>query len=954
MNSFRLPTFFLTPSALSNIALLIFIALTMVYLLVLFRRARQGEDRPVVLALLIGMFSGIGGFVLLLLLEGSLYPDNGQWALPLQSVFLTSGLVCLLQFIYRFPAFYPQERREAKIALWISLLFPVGESIFAVHRYVRLADGRIVYRTTGWLLALLFLGLAFVLLRKVALADGRTVPYWRKLLSPPDPVAQTARNTALLGLLPVGVMGLSLLRDISILSESTGAALISAGVLLTLLLFVMIYVNALPEQTSFLVKFLAVSMVFLLGITGSLGHMTTPAFVAAYHDHDAVLDGTALSFTPNDLGGYTVEQISLVIEPIGEESLPDDHNPAQIGFPFPFYGESWTNLFVMRDPLITFGRNVGRIDSLYQYGGFPGIFALGLDLIPPPDGEAGGLFLHRTADQFTATWLELPESAYQETRRTAQIVLYADGSFKINFIHVDPASPFDIVTPWRSFWLIGALSGEGNRQVENFHLETDLPFVGGADGAGVLFHLRFRQALHTFLLPILWVMLTSVGILILSIPLYFQAILVDPLTRLLEGIGQFEQGNYAVDVPVRFNDEFGALAGAFNTLSTELDGLIRDLEGRVAKRTAQLTETTAYLDNILRSATDYAIVTIDRTMRITYFNPAAEEMFGMQGTDALGQHITTIIGDRADMQRLRKGLRHVAETGAHEYVMVEDGPDGPRHFMARLSAIRDDQGQVIGYARFSRDITDRLATEAQLREQDRMLAAQEERVRLARDLHDSMTQSLHSLALSADTALYLHDRERGQEGGETGREEGGDRDRDRGNVLDRVLTTLSEAARQSLKEMRLLLYELQVTPDQEADLLAVLRTRLDRVEGRMDMETHLDLNGEQHIPKVWEVQIFYIAIEALNNALKHSGADRIAIRITGRPNQAELVIEDNGSGFDTAMLGQAEGGSGPGMGLNNIQERAAGIGGILTVTATPGQGTTVHLIVASPKTKRNV
>ncbi len=747
-------SFFLIPSSLSDLSLLIFIGSVLSYLFFLWRQMRRQGEELVVLALLIGVIGAIGTFVALTFLEHTLYPDAGQLALPMQAVFLTLGLVCMLQFIYRFPAMFPPEQREARIALWISLILPAWELAFALYRYAMLARGEIHYRP-DWPLVPLIVWILFVLLRKVSLADDRPIPYWRKLWSPADRMARTARHFALLGLAPVVLLGISLPAWGGPHPRIGAPALMSAGLLVSLLLFILSYVNFLPQQTSFLVKFLAVSLAFLLALTGALGHIMTPAFVAAYHDPDTDLAGKAFSFVPNQVEGYTVTQIPLEIGPIGEISLPDEHNPVEIGFAFPFYDTVWTDAFVMRDLYVTFGRSVGRIDSLYQYGGAPGIFALHTDLIPPPEGEAGGLFIHRTSAQFTATWLDLPQSSYPDTLRTAQVILYPDGSFTINFIDPGLVKPMDIVTPWRSFRLIGALSGDGNRRVDDLRLDQDLPFVGDANGAAVLYHLRFRQTLHDFLLPILRLMVVSALILAVSVPIYFRPTLSEPLARLLRGIKEFERGNYTVDIPVRVHDEFGALAGAFNTLSSELDGLIRDLEGRVTERTARFTETSAYLDNILRSATDYAIVTTDRQMQITYFNSLAEELYGIQEGDALGQPISQIAGPSLNMDRFRQGMQQVTSQGTHEYVMEHDTPGGSRYILSRISSIQDSEGNTIGYARFSRDITEQRTTEARLLGQQRAIAALEERSQIGRELHDRLGQIFGFLSLQSQTAEAL-------------------------------------------------------------------------------------------------------------------------------------------------------------------------------------------------------
>lgn len=215
----------------------------------------------------------------------------------------------------------------------------------------------------------------------------------------------------------------------------------------------------------------------------------------------------------------------------------------------------------------------------------------------------------------------------------------------------------------------------------------------------------------------------------------------------------------------------------------------------------------------------------------------------------------------------------------------------------------------------------------ELLQQKQMLAAQEERRRLARDLHDAMTQSLHSLALSAKTAQYLLQKERYQ-------------------ALPSTLAVLAESANQAYAEMRLLLYELQMTPDQEADLLNVLQRRLEQVEQRSGIGITWDMQGIDRLPKSCEVALFYIAMEALNNAIRHAAARQIALNICQRGQQVHLEVKDDGHGFAVPCDGVVTSEQTKwGMGLKNMADRAQEAGGALTISSAPHKGTTITAVL---------
>jgi signal transduction histidine kinase/putative methionine-R-sulfoxide reductase with GAF domain len=208
---------------------------------------------------------------------------------------------------------------------------------------------------------------------------------------------------------------------------------------------------------------------------------------------------------------------------------------------------------------------------------------------------------------------------------------------------------------------------------------------------------------------------------------------------------------------------------------------------------------------------------------------------------------------------------------------------------------------------------------ARLRQQGREAAVMEERARLARELHDSVTQALFSITLLAEAGQRLAG--------------GGNLERV-GNYLRR----LGDMSQQSLKEMRLLVYELRPLALQSERLVGALQQRLDAVEARAGIEARLLVEGTVQVPPAAEEDLYRIAEQALNNALKHAGASQTVVRVQAGDGRLSVEVSDDGHGFDPAAVRDRGG-----QGLTSIQERAARIGGVLVVDSAPGRGTTVRV-----------
>jgi signal transduction histidine kinase len=203
------------------------------------------------------------------------------------------------------------------------------------------------------------------------------------------------------------------------------------------------------------------------------------------------------------------------------------------------------------------------------------------------------------------------------------------------------------------------------------------------------------------------------------------------------------------------------------------------------------------------------------------------------------------------------------------------------------------------------------------------LAVLQERNRLARELHDSVTQSLYSLTLLAVAGQRMIEAE--------------DLQQIAGNQA-----RLGEIAQQALQEMRLLVYELRPLALDSAGLIGALEQRLETVERRAGIEARVLVDGEVDLAADVEEELYGIAQEALNNSLKHAKASQVALSVRVADESVALEIADDGQGFDLAGIG-AKGG----LGLISMQERADRIGGQLRIHSAPGEGTRVKVSVES-------
>jgi len=210
---------------------------------------------------------------------------------------------------------------------------------------------------------------------------------------------------------------------------------------------------------------------------------------------------------------------------------------------------------------------------------------------------------------------------------------------------------------------------------------------------------------------------------------------------------------------------------------------------------------------------------------------------------------------------------------------------------------------------------------ARLHERSRELSTIEERKRLARELHDSVTQTLFSIGLTAEAAAELIEADPAR-----AREQ---------------LGHLQELTRTAMLEMRSLIFELRPAELETEGLAAALRKHVDVLRRLHAQEIEVEVDGERRLPPDVEKGLLRIAQEALGNALRHSGAQHVSLRLAARDSLVALRVVDDGRGFDPeeAVARSRR------LGLTSMRERAEALGGTLAIDSAPGEGTTIDVEV---------
>jgi len=208
---------------------------------------------------------------------------------------------------------------------------------------------------------------------------------------------------------------------------------------------------------------------------------------------------------------------------------------------------------------------------------------------------------------------------------------------------------------------------------------------------------------------------------------------------------------------------------------------------------------------------------------------------------------------------------------------------------------------------------------ARLHERSRELSIVEERNRLARELHDAVTQKLFGVVLAAESGTALLERDVNEAGAQ--------------------LALVRDLAREAMQELRGVIVHLRPAALEQQGLAVALGKHVDVMRRSHRREIALEITGDAAVPAAAEADVFRIAQEALHNALRHAGAEQIVVRLHCEPRGVELTVTDDGAGFERDAVRASS------LGLATMAERARMAGGTFAIATAPGAGTTVRLEV---------
>jgi len=339
-----------------------------------------------------------------------------------------------------------------------------------------------------------------------------------------------------------------------------------------------------------------------------------------------------------------------------------------------------------------------------------------------------------------------------------------------------------------------------------------------------------------------------------------------------------------------------------------------------------------FLASIVETSHD-SIITIDLDMQITSWNKAAQDLYGYPAEEAIGKKLTTLTLPK-DFQKLLEKIEKIKASKTVEVFESERVGKDKDHMILEVvvSPVNDAEGDLIGISTIARDLTARRVAEKAMHDQDilhRLIIAQEdERSRISRDLHDELGQELIALQFATERA----------------------RSACKDDETREHIEAIVELTKNIDKSVDFLAWELRPALLVDAGLATAMRNYVSQWSHHSGVESEVfisDLSDVKFAPNV-ETNLYRIVQEALNNTHKHARAGRVEILLEESDGDVVLVIVDDGRGFSMKSKKNRL----KGLGLTGMTERASLIGGTLQFETAPGKGTTIHVRLPSVKKKK--
>ncbi|AGK50798.1 sensory box protein [Burkholderia thailandensis MSMB121] len=370
------------------------------------------------------------------------------------------------------------------------------------------------------------------------------------------------------------------------------------------------------------------------------------------------------------------------------------------------------------------------------------------------------------------------------------------------------------------------------------------------------------------------------------------------------------------------------------------------LVGRVGARDGYADDSPlneARMMGIIRSSME-AIITVDEMQTIVIFNPAAERVFGVSAMDAIGSPLSRFIPERF-REAHEKHVEQFGVTGVSErqmgrqrvlYGLRENGEEFP--IEASISQIRDGSGKL--YTVMLRDVTERVRNESALRqsrEELRELSAnlqnvrEEEKTRIARELHDDLGQQLTALKMDVSAIALALARYRDARA-----------DAQPIAAVEQQLHGMRRLIDSTVASVRRIAADLRPVMLDDLGLVPAIEWLVNDFTNRygIDVERRLD-TADTRFTSAGATTLFRIVQEALTNVARHADATRVDLTLAIDQDFCLLQIRDDGRGVQPDERLGANGDKS--FGLIGIRERAHMLSGTVTIDSAPGQGFSIKV-----------
>ena len=608
-----MPNLYLNPLSITYLVDSVLASILACYFfLPMFVKPESSQQRRLAVLLFVTFFAAALS-IFLQFLSVSLHPDFAMYPLPWVGPTAAIAMAAFVLFAFYFQRPQTAGRLPENALIVAFALLVAGELTIAFLRHSLLATGTVEFRETwvrvpfaiGFLAAPVFFAghLHRVLERDTGRGRaGAALRLLRALVWAPEGLsreAAAARAFFYVSIMPFSIGFVQSLKGLGLIDWSMTLLLACWLFLLTVAGFALAYMNYVPEQSSFRIKLVGVTLTAVLLILSGISWSIGSVYVDGYASTNPLREKTALHFEPNKTGGYDVRQASYQFDAERGDRIQNPAEPQPLPFEFPFYGKSYASLFPHLAGIVGFEHLPRWQDIQYRYGPQPAVFLVTTDLkgvasAGTAKSDDSGIFIKRERGRVVLTWNRLVSATQQDKEYTFQLLLYPSGELEMVFEDIPDDQVPDMFQPESIPMMTGIVPSFTGRTVAPLQIDQSLPFSGPPhQGIMQYRYLEFMAYLNRIYVPVAQFILASSMLVLIVFPRFFRTNLDLPLQQLIRGVQQILDGKLATTIEPRYRDEIGYLATSFNKMAKEQSGLIQSLESKVVERTKEATDIAA-------------------------------------------------------------------------------------------------------------------------------------------------------------------------------------------------------------------------------------------------------------------------------------------------------------------------------------------------------------------------